>query len=157
MKKILTCTVLTLGIVFFSNSNLYAQQEFKGGAGLAFGSEVETIGITVGGVYGLTEDINGAADFIIFFPDNYDWWEFNVNVHYPFHAEDETLVYALGGLNIVTVDYGDFEGSSNTELGLNIGLGTEHALDFGNLFGEVRYVFGDLDQLVLSAGLRFPF
>lgn len=154
MKKLLTYGCLILGIVFFSNSNALAQAEtFKAGGGLAFGSEVEAIGIQAGAVYGFNEEISGSADFIIFFPDNYDWWEFNLNAHYNFMAEDGVRVYGLAGLNSTTLD-SEFT-NSNTEIGLNIGGGAEYGLDFANLYGEVKYVLGDADQLGLSAGLRF--
>lgn len=158
MKKLLTYGCLILGIIFFSNSNALAQAEtFKAGGGLAFGSEVEAIGIQAGAVYGFTDEINGAADFIIFFPDGFDWWELNLNGQYNFMADDGVRLYGLAGLNYATisVDFGEFGSSSNSEVGLNIGGGAEYGLDFANLYGELKYVLGDADQLGLSAGLRF--
>jgi hypothetical protein len=53
-----------------------------------------------------------------------------------------------------SVDIG-FGTASDSEIGLNIGIGGETRLDFGSLFGEVKYVLGNWDQLVLTAGLRF--
>ncbi|MEL7834726.1 hypothetical protein [Fodinibius sp. Rm-B-1B1-1] len=158
MKKLLTLGCLILGMIFFSNSNAYAQAEtFKAGGGLAFGSEVEAIGIQAGAVYGFTDEINGAADFIIFFPDNYDWWELNVNGHYNFMAEDGVRLYGLAGLNYanLSVDLGQFGSTSDSEIGLNLGGGAEYGLDFANLYGELKYVLGNADQLGISAGLRF--
>lgn len=159
MKRSIKLTILILGLFLSFNTNALAQSEtFKAGGGIAYGSEVEAIGIQVGGVYGFTDNISGAADFIVFFPDNYDWWELNLNGQYNFMSEDGTRVYGLAGLNYATlsINLGQFGSSSSSELGLNLGGGAEFDLDFANLYGELKYVLGDADQLGISAGLRFP-
>jgi opacity protein-like surface antigen len=158
MKRTIKLALLLFGLIFAYNTSAQAQ-DIKAGGGLAYGSEVEAIGIQVSGVYDITEEVSGAADFIIFFPDNYDWWELNLNAHYGFYAEDNVRVYGLAGLNYATVevDLGQFGSSSNSELGLNLGGGAEFGLDFANLYTELKYVLGDADQLAISAGLRFPF
>lgn len=158
MKKLLSIAGLVLGFIFFSNTNALAQNEFKVGAGLAYGSEVEAIGIQAGAVYDFTEEFSAAADFIVFFPDNYDWWELNVNGHYRFLSQDNVTVYGLAGLNYATlsIDLGQFGSASDSELGLNLGGGAEFGLDFAKLYTELKYVVGNADQLGISAGLRFP-
>lgn len=153
MKKLVSIAGLVLGIVFLVNNSAIAQNDFTLGGGLAYGSEVEAIGIQAGATYAFTEEISGAADFIIFFPDNYDWWEFNVNVHYRFFSEDNVSVYGLAGLNFVTVDFDQF--GSDSELGLNLGGGAEFGLEFAKLYTELKYTLSNFDQLGLSAGLRF--
>ncbi|MGK7388806.1 MAG: outer membrane protein [Candidatus Cyclobacteriaceae bacterium M2_1C_046] len=157
MKKLLSITGLALGIMFFSNTNALAQNDFTVGGGLAYGAEVEAIGIQAGATYAFTEEISGAADVIIFFPDGYDWWELNINGHYRFFSEDNIALYGLAGLNYATlsVDLGQFGSASDSELGLNIGGGAEFGLDFAKLYTEIKYVIGNADQLTLSAGLRF--
>lgn len=146
-------------MMFMFNSNSYAQEssDFKVGGGIIYGTEVEAIGIQAGGKYAFTPEISGAADFAIYFPDNYDWWELNANAHYHFFDEDNIKVYGLGGLNYATlsVDFGDFGSASNSELGLNLGGGAEFAVDFADIYTELKYVLGNADQLALSAGLRF--
>ncbi|WP_440998821.1 outer membrane beta-barrel protein [Fodinibius sp. SL11] len=158
MKRTIKLALLLFGLIFAYHASAQAQ-DFKLGGGLAYGSEVEAIGIQAGGVYNFTEKINGAADFIIFFPDNYDWWELNVNGHYGFYAKDNVRVYGLAGLNYATlkVDLGQFGSNSESELGLNLGGGAEFGIDFANLYTELKYVIGNADQLAISAGLRFPF
>lgn len=157
MKKILIIPGIILGITFLINTNALAQNDFSVGGGLAYGSEVEAIGIQAGATYAITEEISAAADFIIFFPDNYDWWELNVNGHYNFFSEDNVSVYGLAGLNYATlsVDLGQFGDASDSELGLNLGGGAEFGLDFAKLYTELKYVIGNADQLGISAGLRF--
>lgn len=157
MKKSLSIACLVLGLMLVANSNA-AAQDFSVGGGLAYGTEVEAIGIQGGATYAFTEEIRGAADVIIFFPDNYDWWELNVNGHYLFYAEEGISVYALAGLNYATlsIDLGQFGSASDSELGLNLGGGAEFGVDFANVYVEVKYVLGNADQLGLSGGLRFP-
>ncbi|WP_138429730.1 outer membrane protein [Fodinibius saliphilus] len=164
MKKLLTLGCLILGVLFFSNTNTYAQ-DFKAGGGLAYGTEIESIGIQAGAVVGFNESFRGAADFVYFFGKEENgvdtsWWELNANVHYVFLSEATTTVYALGGLNYATVEAtvssGGFTASaSNSEVGLNLGGGAEFGLGFADLYTELKYVLGDADQLGISAGLRF--
>jgi hypothetical protein len=161
MKKLITFGCLILGILFFSNTNALAQSDFKVGGGLAYGLEIEAIGVQVGGVYGFTEELRGAADVSIFFPDSpsgtdNSFWEINANVHYLFLNEEGTTVYGLGGLNYATqkVSGGGFS-FSNSEAGLNLGGGAEFGLDFADLYIEAKYAISNYDQLALAAGLRF--
>lgn len=171
MKKLLTVGLLVIGLTFLSNTNLYAQDtagDISLGGGLAYGTEIESIGIQAGGVYRINEEFRGALDLIYYFPNDsfgYDftWFEINANGHYLFLNEEDMLVYGLAGLNIATLkfDYPDnqfFGGGSvsDSEIGLNIGAGIEYDLDFAFLYGELKYALSSADQLVLSAGLRFP-
>lgn len=161
MKKILAIGCLFVGTFLFNN-NAVAQSV---GAGLAYGTEVEAIGIQANGVYGFTDEIRGAADLTFFFPEqpdngDYSFWSLNANVHYLFMAEGTTNVYGLGGLNYTTVEssvssqFGSFSASAS-EVGLNLGGGAEFGVGFGNLFVEAKYIISDIDQLVLGAGVRF--
>ncbi|TVR17879.1 MAG: hypothetical protein EA391_03590 [Balneolaceae bacterium] len=47
---------------------------------------------------------------------------------------------------------------SSSEFGLNMGAGAEYLINFGAIFGELRYsgLGGDADQLVFGAGIRIP-
>ncbi|NGP87928.1 outer membrane protein [Fodinibius halophilus] len=166
MKKLLTLGCLILGIAFLTNSNTYAQ-DIKAGGGLAYGTEIESIGIQAGAVMGFSDSFRGAADFIYFFGEEANgvdtsWWELNANVHYVFLSEATMTVYGLGGLNYATVETtvsaGGFTASgSASEVGLNLGGGAEFGIGFADLYTELKYVLGDADQLGISAGLRFGF
>jgi opacity protein-like surface antigen len=171
MKKLLTVGTLVIGLIFLSNTNLHAQDgsgDISIGGGLGYGTEIESIGIQGGGVYKINEQFRAAADIIYYFPDeigggfDYNWMEFNANGHYIFTEDDGLVAYALAGLNFarVSIDYPDndfFDGSySETEVGLNIGAGLEYNIDFALLYAELKYALSSADQLVISAGLRFP-
>ncbi len=171
MKKLLTVGILVTGLILLSNTNLYAQGEagdISVGGGLGYGTEIESIGIQAGGVYVINEEFRGAVDLIYYFPNeigpgyDYTWFEINANAHYLFVTEDDLIAYALGGLNIATlsIDYPNnqfFDGSvSESEIGLNIGAGLEYDVDFAKFYAELKYALSSADQLVISAGLRFP-
>ncbi|MDR9418458.1 outer membrane protein [Gracilimonas sp.] len=165
-------------VLAFQNSQA---QFVKAGVGLMYGTEIEQPGIRVDGVYQINEEIRAVADFGFYLPDETEssgggvtstttstYWELNLNGNYIFSSDTESgmTAYALAGLNYLNFNVdseasgGGFTGStsfSDSEVGLNVGAGIEYALDFGDLFGEAKYVIGDFDQLNIGAGLRFNF
>ncbi|MEQ8525712.1 hypothetical protein [Gracilimonas sp.] len=170
MKKItlLTFTAL-LSLATFQTS---LAQISVGGA-LMYGSEVEQIGLRVDGSYAINEDIDLNANLGFYLPDKTDlgngneitvtYYEFNLNGHYSLYSDDETgfSAFALAGINVLGFNSNasgpNVSGSdSDSELGLNIGGGVSYPLSFGNLFGELKYVIGDADQLNIAAGVRIP-
>lgn len=159
MKKLILISCVLLGFILTFNTSSYAQEAgaLKVGGGIIYGTEVEAIGVQAGAKYAFTPKISGAADFAIFFPKNYDWWELNANGHYHFMNEENMRIYGLAGLNYATVkiDLGQFGSASNSEVGLNLGGGAEFGTDFADIYTELKYVLGNSDQLALSAGLRF--
>lgn len=160
MKKLIICGCFALGMIFFSNSIALAQSNFKAGGGLAYGTDIEAIGIQAGAVYGFDEDFRGAADIIIFFPEDqnntdHSFWTVNANVHYLLITEDASAVYGLGGINYATQNFSNGTSVTNSEVGLNLGGGAEFGVDFGVIYLEAKYVISDFDQLVLSGGVRF--
>jgi len=175
MKKlyaIIFATAFTMGTLV-SAENAFAQTQpgdFVVGGGLALGTGVglgdvdNDIGIRADGYYSITENIRAGGDFTFYFPKSQGnttatVWELNFNGNYIFHAEDELMVYGLAGINITgfNIDFDEFGDSSETEAGLNIGVGTEYALNFAHLFGEAKVgnLGGDANQFVLGVGLRF--
>jgi len=160
MKKILLSVLLVLGLITLGNNSAEAQVgEFKLGGGLLYGSEVESVGLQVNGVYRFTEEWAGQADLGLYFPGDDtgldSFWEINANAQYLFAMEQDYHFYGLGGLNVTTAEVSVIN-ESNSELGINIGAGGEYHLENFSLFGELKYVISDFDQIVLGAGLRFP-
>lgn len=166
MKKITTLVFMVLFSVLAVQT---AQAQFvKAGVGLMYGSEIERLGVRADGVYQINEEFRAVVDLGLFFPEEFGnttftWWELNANANYVFHADEEQglTAYALGGLNYTTLKYKFDDGtntssSSNSEVGLNLGAGLEYGMGFGDLFGELKFVIGDADQLNIGAGLRFP-
>ena len=149
MKKYLLLPILAFA--FFISTPSFAQ--LTAGAGLAYGTDFKDIGVQVRGIYQLTEIWGLGADVIVWLDgiDDLTIWELNLNGQYAFLNSGSTRVYALVGLNIVSLN---IDGSSGSETGVNIGTGAQLPItDRIKGFAELRFVLGDLDQLVLSGGI----
>ncbi len=165
MKKLLSTSFLIIAICFLTNTASFAQHDTKIGAGIVYGSEVESVGLQIGATFRVSPQLGLAPDISFYFPDDEgsdfyidNFLAINLNGHYILDADSEYHVYALGGLNITSVDFAgdnDFD-DSETELGLNLGLGGEYHLDDFSLYSELKYVISDFDRLVLALGFRLP-
>ena len=155
---------LLIGLTSVQNN---AMAQLNVGGGIAYGSDIESAGVQVGGTYFLLQEqgIRLAADLLFFFPGedvpgvDLNVWEFNANGHYIFNEADAFLAYALAGISLATVslDLGQFGGDvSDSELGLNAGAGIEYSIGGVKLYAEGKIVLGGFDQLVLSGGVRVP-
>lgn len=170
MKKT-TLLIFTAVLTLATYQSSHAQ--IAVGGALMYGSEVEQIGLRVDGTYAINEDIDINANIGLYLPETIDlgngdeikntYYEFNINGHYGFYANDESglSAYGLAGINILGVNSEasgpNVSGSnSDSELGLNLGAGASYPLSFGNLFGQLKYVIGDADQLNLAAGVMIP-
>lgn len=164
MKK-RTLLFFIVGVSVAGISKLNAQ--FRVGGGLVYGTEIENIGINANGEYKFNDQWAVAPGLTYFLPKDiggldYTWFEFNANARYYFDATS-VEPYVLGGLNFasLSIDYPDFYGygnTSGTEVGLNLGGGVN--FDIGSNvspYGELRYVIGEADQLVIGGGVRFAF
>ena len=170
MKKttlLIFTAVLTLATYHTS------QAQISAGGALMYGDEVEQIGLRIDGSYMINEDIDVNANLGLYLPDNTNlgggneftatYWELNVNGQYSLYTSEESglSAYALAGINVLGVST-EFSGpnvsgsDSDSEIGLNIGGGASYPMNFGNLFGELKYVIGDADQLNIAAGIRIP-
>ena len=164
-KGVLAMFSLLLLLGFTSLQNT-ANAQLAVGGGLAYGSDIESAGVQIGGTYFLLgeQGIRLAADLIFFFPGDDGFgtdlnvWEFNANGHYIFNEGDAYIAYALAGISLATVSFdagvlGEF---SESELGLNAGAGIEYSIGGVKLYAEGKIVLGGFDQLVLSGGVRVP-
>lgn len=163
MKKLLII-VSIIGFSLILNQSVLAQTgQLKLGGALLYGTEVDGIGIQGNGLYEITPEIDIAASINIFFPDEGDtgldsWWAVNGDVHYNVYSSEQlSKLYGLAGLNITTIKVNTPFGSADEgEIGLNLGGGAAFDVNFGSIFGEIKYVISDFDQLVIGAGVRFP-
>lgn len=140
------------------------------GAGLAYGSEIEKLGIQVMYLYFITAKLALGGDLTYFFPEKFDAFgvesktnliAFNVLARYLLYQTAALHAYAMGGLNLAlfrfkTEGFGESVSNSESELGLALGGGLGYSLAFAILYVELSYVLGDADQLVVAGGLRFP-
>lgn len=159
MKKQLVVWITLLFSVAVS-----ANAQSRVGAFLAYGSEVENLGIGVNGEFYFNDQITLVPSFIFYMTDdtpaiNSTIWEMNLNGQVYFASEQTALIYGFAGLNYTHLKY-KFKLTDTTsrdgELGINVGIGADFDIDSAILpFAQVKYVISDFDQLVISGGVRF--
>ncbi len=161
MKKI----QILLGIALLSSFAVSAQQIGLRG-GFAYTTEIEKLGLNLGGQYSINPEIDLSAGFTFFTGESTsifgttiksNFWMFDIDGHYNFNVENDFTIYPLVGLNFTTasVKIGDNR-DSTTELGLNIGGGAKYALtDALDAFFELKYIIGDFDQGVIGLGVVY--
>ncbi|MBR9855896.1 MAG: porin family protein [Algicola sp.] len=150
-------------------ATVQAQEETKIGAFVAYGSEIESIGIGANAEFPIAENLTISPSLVYYLPKEefgvkWSWFEVNGNANYYFVNDDNLGVYALGGLNYssIKVSYDGslgFGGSSSVsdgKLGLNLGAGANFNIG-GSItpFAELRYVVIEGGQLVAGAGVKF--
>ncbi len=135
-----------------------AQAQFHLGIGLCYGSDIKKPGVDLRGYYIISPTLRFVSNFHYFFTESgHTFWTLDGNVHYLFYEyRRQQRLYGIFGLQYAqaSIDLG-FQRASNSEIGLNIGIGGETRVDFGAVFGEIKFVLGNYDQLVLGVGLRF--
>ncbi len=173
MKKITFITALLLG-------TLFSQAQIKLGGKVTYGSDIESIGIGAKGLYEIDDEWDVSGELVYFFGEDEsrgggvevesNLFTINADAHYNFDINvDQLGVYALGGLNIafweattstpsipsLGVPGGESE-VDGSEVGLNLGGGAIYELQENiSLFSELKFVVGDFDQVVFSAGVLF--
>lgn len=162
-KNLLLGAILSLGLFTVS------QAQISVGGGLAYGLDIEELGIQASGTYVLNEDMRLGADLIYWLTPSSDFvdmtmFEINANYNYIFYNENDLMFYALGtlGIHYMKASYSgpgsEYLGGSgsDTELGLGIGAGMEYNLGSVKLYAEPRLFLSGFEQFSLAAGLRIP-
>jgi len=152
MKKIL---ILVLAIMLFTG--VYAQAG-QLGLGLTKGADIDDIGLYVGYQFGLAPKINLGPDMTYYLTSSgLTYFEINFNLFYSFVADGNLSVYGLAGLQFAyaSIDLGFLGSSSNSEIGINLGLGIQINLGGASLFLEPKFTINGFEQLAFSGGVRF--
>lgn len=143
-----------------------AQEDTRVGAFLAYGTEVESLGIGANAEFPIATNLTISPSLIYYFPReesgvDFNWFEVNGNANYYFVNEDNIGVYGLAGLNYTNVkvsgDTGFGDASvSDGRLGLNLGAGANFLIDGSIIpFAELKYVIIEEGQLVIMGGVKF--
>ena len=117
--------------VLFAAAPQQAQAQVLLGPSAAFSSEYDFgVGATIMfGLPSVTPGLGAMGDFYIYFPDGFDYWEFNANATYDIQVKNSKVApFVLAGLNVghASAGYSIGEESyddSTTDLGLNLGGG----------------------------------
>ncbi len=168
--------IILIFILALTATSQKLQAQAAVGGGLAYGTEIESLGININGTYKINENIALAPGLIYYFPKKYfadyklKWLEVDLNGHYYFNTSGNIKPYALAGLNFSFITFptysfsglfggtGDVENETTTKVGLNLGGGVEFDIDAPvKPFGQLSYsIIDSFDQLVIVAGVRFP-
>lgn len=168
MKKVVLLALVCFALILSSQST-FAQESVKNRVGFllaAASGDIDEIGIGGIGEFKVAEKISISPQLIFYFPENdVNVFEVNANVNYYFYNKDIFEFYGLAGLNLTrwSYDYEYFDGqnfrkrtNSDSELGLNIGGGINFEIGKSFVpFSELRLTIGELDQFVISGGLKF--
>lgn len=166
MKKVRLAAILITGLLF-SLATPKTSEAQKIGAGLNYGSKLNMVGGQVSSTYRFHRSFRIAGDVSVFFPkdfedsnDQWNWWSININGNFVFLETGQFRSYLLTGLNYATIQIQSPQEGKNdidSALGLNAGAGVEYSLDFGDLYGETKYVFIDerYQQTAVNVGVRF--
>jgi|TARA_R110000850_G_scaffold150497_1_gene273315 opacity protein-like surface antigen len=165
MKKTVVSMMFILGLFFTAQ----AQEDTRIGAFLAYGTEIENIGVGANAEFPVVENLTISPSLIYYFPKDefgikINWLEVNANANYYFVSNESMGVYALGGLNYSSVKisydgdsiFGESYSASDGRFGLNLGGGIN--IETGGSivpFAELKYVLIDGGQLVAGAGVKF--
>jgi len=162
MKKIILAAGLLMILAFATP--VFSQIETRVGPMISFtGGDFDETGLGIVGEFGVAQKISIAPQFILYFPGNdVSLFEINLNGNYYFFNQDVFELYGLGGLNFARAGYkytdinGNTQKDSNSEIGLNLGIGTNFQLGKKFVpFAEFRFTLGDYDQIALGLGVKF--
>jgi opacity protein-like surface antigen len=165
MKKFVAGLVVVM-FLFFTSEQLNAQNSVS--LGLAYGFDIEEVGIQLGGMHRLNDKMSVGGDFVYYLIGDEEFFgmkfsqkafEINGNFRYNFLSQDGFELYGLGtlGLHIVSVKVtfgGDSDSESDSEVALGIGGGAQYSLGNLSLFAEPRLFLSGFDQFQFTAGVR---
>jgi len=152
-------------LFFITGARISADAQFSLGGGMAYRTETngaaDNFAVQARGIYAISGPWRVGADFNFYLDglEYYSVWDLNLNGHCLFVNNDNLKVYALAGLNYISIKYDLFMPGydfSQSEPGFNIGVGINLLFRPVTGFVEARAVLGKVDPLVLSAGVLFP-
>lgn len=163
MKRLLTISLLIVGIGLFFNNNAKAQSgmQIELGPGLQVVSNTNpitgqtntstTLGVRGGVKYPFNDKMGMEGSFTLFFPDAGSMWAIDGNFLYNIAAKETFSFYGLAGINLTNQSVG---GLSNSEIGANLGAGVEFGQSI-NFFLQPKYTIGNYDRFEATGGVRF--
>jgi len=159
VTAVCAATVIGAGAASAQQTVVGAGVAFTDAEWVDFGFQVNAY-VPIGAVPGLRV----GGDFTYYLPqDDINFFAINGNAQYYFMATPELALYGLAGISFSRIsididlgdDFFDFSGS-DTDIGINIGIGLEYPVGFGALYGEAKIVTGTYDRIGLAGGVRIP-
>lgn len=153
MKKLIKITGALLIVMTYSFSSKAQTSHVGGGITFLKPSGGSEIGINAKGAFGLNENMEISPSANYYFTDGYTLIDLNGDFHYLLGDEGSFRFYPLAGLNFLMARQEAFQ---QNELQFNIGGGARYPLNESiSIYAEGKYMIGDADALVFSAGIMF--
>jgi hypothetical protein len=149
-------------ILFCFLAPTFSQAQVFLGGGLTYGTEISKLGINLRGTYEIDDKIVAEPNVSFFFKENStSFFAIDLNGRYKlFNIGETTEIYPVAGISIFRVNSEDdtFR-KAGTNLGLNLGLGTQIESQTSDLsyFGEFKVTVGGIAQSTLTAGVLYGF
>jgi outer membrane immunogenic protein len=162
MKKLLLISFVSLAFASATTA------QTRVGGMLGYGGDIKQWGIGGNAEFLFNDGKMAIAPKILFFfPEKtagikYAYWEVDGDFHYYLVPDGPVNLYGIAGLNLTTVkikrssSFISGYDNSDSNLGINLGLGFN--VDVGSVlpFAEVKYVAGKANQAVIFLGLKIP-
>ncbi len=183
MKKASIISIITLVMVLMIGLGAKAQRgDILAGGGLVYATDIDQLGICLSGVYQVTPEWEGAADFVLFATQkgsgsHLEWKHktrvLNLNAHYVFYNEDQITAYGIGGISMLFWknkreyesytyqgewhDGGTYK-THGSDFGVNLGAGGRYQIS-DELYGvaELKFVIIDGSYFQIGAGVQYRF
>lgn len=110
-----------------------------------FDFESDDFGLFAGTVLNTEKQWRVAPDVGYYF-DSEDWAA-NVNAIFAFPIGENSNLYGLGGVNFLF--------ANDTDVGVNLGAGTDLDVGKGRMYLEGKYTFASRDGFAVILGMRF--
>ena len=155
-----------IAALLFTTISTGAFAQLRLGAGMGFGFDSEAFTVFARGAYDFSDRIRANATFNYYFLEDVEVQggkygnnasDLNLDLHYTFASMPTISFYGLAGANFIftSVDT-PVSKASNTDIGLNLGIGGLFGIsDKADIVTEFKYVIGGADQLFFNAGLLF--
>ena len=146
--------LLLTSIAFLTLASIALRAQVEPGVAVAYGFDIKNVGvegrlqIAMSGI----ENIRLVPAVTWFFTTGYQFFTADLNLQYMLlNTKDGGRAWVLGGLDIANSSVGE----GTTEIGANVGAGVSGDTGLINPFAEVKYVFGNASQIVLTGGIFF--
>lgn len=150
--RVLSCTVLILGIALGLARPAAAVSVVEPIAFSSWRAEPNTFSVGGGAALGaLSFDLVPTLEYV--FEENSTIWAMNVDAHIPVMALPVVAFYVGAGIGGYTDD--PKFGETESDIGVNLLVGTKATVRKLKPFGELKYTTSGPDTVVLTLGLRF--
>lgn len=153
MKRGICAVALALALALFSTTVVQAQTHRSHlGPHVSYNFDIEELGIGAQFSAPISSFLEFYPSFDYYLVNVGSLWALNADLKLRVAGENVEWLYFGGGLNITRRS---FQGSGNTDAGLNLLAGFETLAGMVHPYGELRFSFSEGSSVQLAFGLNF--